>query len=148
MTLPEQAPPRYAPMTWAELRAWEQRGITFRASHRDTSHPGPGGRRAESARADWIVGAAPRRGGTAGAGLLLPERAAGRLRPREISTLKELGLRGAVVGTPGYADAAELRARAEHAFTVRRFNYPDNYRLASRYVSGIERLFHGTGGAS
>jgi peptidoglycan/xylan/chitin deacetylase (PgdA/CDA1 family) len=148
VALPAQAPPRYAPMTWSELRTWEQRGITF--GPHTVTHPilaqVSGAQSRDELAGSWQrLSAEARRPAPI---FCYPNGQVGDFGSREIATLSELGLSGAVVGSPGYADAGEFRAGLEHRFTVRRFNYPDDSGLVSKYVSGLERLLHGTGSPS
>lgn len=148
VALPVRAPPRYAPMTWSELRSWEERGMTFgphTVTHPILSQVSDAQSREELA-GSWQRLSAEAR--TPAPIFCYPNGQAGDFGPREISHLNELGLQGAVVGIPGYADAAEFRAGTQEPFLVRRFNYPDNSREVSRFVSGLERLLHGTGGGS
>jgi peptidoglycan/xylan/chitin deacetylase (PgdA/CDA1 family) len=146
VAIPAEAPARYAPMTWAELRAWEQRGITF--GPHTVTHPILAQVTAEQSR-DELAGSWTRLRAEArrpAPVFCYPNGQPGDFGPREFSTLETLGLAGAVVGSPGYADAAGFRTRADGPFAVRRFSYPGDYRLAAKYASGVERLLHGTGG--
>ncbi len=143
--LPDQAPSRYAPMSWEEVRTWEARGLSFgphTVTHPVLTRVGDAQSRQE------IAGSWERLRTEARSPVPVfcyPNGQVGDFGSREIATLSELKFAGAVVGTPGYADAAEVRSRADQAFAVRRFSCPDDELVTSKYVSGIERLMHGTG---
>jgi len=145
VTLPVQAPSRYAPMSWAELRTWEDRGMTFgphTVNHPILARTGDEQSRQELAGSWDRLRAMARRPTPV---FCYPNGQAGDFGPREIATLRTLGLEGAVVGLPGYAEAGEFREREENPFLVRRFSYPADHRVAALYVSGAERIRHGTG---
>jgi hypothetical protein len=60
--------------------------------------------------------------------------------PREMRTLDELGMLGAVLGVPGYADRASFASRSEGRFEVRRFGYDARLAYNLQVVSGLERF--------
>jgi hypothetical protein len=60
--------------------------------------------------------------------------------PREIATIRELGMAGALVAAPGYATISKFREHPENAFAVRRFSFPDDFHVTAQLVSGIEHL--------
>jgi peptidoglycan/xylan/chitin deacetylase (PgdA/CDA1 family) len=140
VVLPEQAPARYEPMTWSELRSWEERGMRF--GPHTLTHPILARTSDEQSRNE-LTGSWERLKSEARhptAVFCYPNGQVGDFGPREMQILAGLKFQGAVVGTPGYATASALQAHADARFTVRRFNYPDDYRVASQYVTGIERL--------
>ncbi|HTO73077.1 MAG TPA: polysaccharide deacetylase family protein [Gemmatimonadales bacterium] len=145
VALPDQAPAKYAPMSWAELRAWEGRGMSFgphTVTHPVLKRVGDAQSRQEIA-GSWDRLRAEARSPVPV--FCYPNGQVGDFGAREIATLNELRFEGAVVGTPGYADVAEVRAGSDQAFAVRRFSCPEDDLVTSKYVSGIERLMHGTG---
>jgi len=138
VTLPVRAPERYAPMSWEQLRASEGMGMTF--GPHTVTHPILS--RTGDAQARHEVVESWRR---------LTERAAhpvpifcypnGRpadFGPREYAAMRDAGIRGAVVGSPGYAALSAFRAGAEARFNVRRFAYPDSLPHTRQFVSGLE----------
>jgi peptidoglycan/xylan/chitin deacetylase (PgdA/CDA1 family) len=58
---------------------------------------------------------------------------------REIRLLGGMGLAGAVVGEPGYADARTFAKAQTARYTVRRFSCPDDHLKFIQYASGVER---------
>jgi len=143
--LPALAPRRYAPMSWPELRRWEERGLAF--GPHTVSHPVLSRTNDEQSRRE-IAGSWSRLCAMACRPtpvFCYPNGQREDFGPREWSTLQSLGFEGALAATPGYAETAEFRARPENAFAVRRFLLPDDYRMAAKYVSGAERIRYGTG---
>jgi peptidoglycan/xylan/chitin deacetylase (PgdA/CDA1 family) len=144
--LPSQAPPRYAAMTWSELRSWEQRGMTF--GPHTVTHPILSKATDEQSRRElagsWerlqVMATRP------APVFCYPNGQPGDYGAREYATLRDLGLRGAVVGTPGYASTARFHGRTEAPYQVRRFNYPEDSLVVAQYVSGAERLREWAGG--
>src|SRR5262249_54861760 len=59
---------------------------------------------------------------------------------REIATLRQLGLVGAVVGVPGHATGRDFVASKESPFAVRRFSFPMSLPKIVQYASGVERF--------
>jgi hypothetical protein len=59
---------------------------------------------------------------------------------REIRTLRELDMLGAVVGAPGYASKQRFAESEAAPFEVRRFSLPDSLDDLVQLVSGFERL--------
>lgn len=143
---PLQPPDRYAPMSWDELQAWEARGMTFGAH--SVSHPILS-RTSDVQSREEIVGSWNRLRSKARRPVPIfcyPNGGRVDVGPREITTVRELGLEGGVIGPgSGYAEVQEFRATPENPFMVRRFSYPDDYRVVAKYVSGIERILHGRG---
>ena len=137
--LPEAPPAEYAPMTWDQLRAWEQRGMGF--GPHTLTHPilsrtddaqsrreilDSWARLRQEARAPVPVFCYPN-GGWSDFG------------PREIATMKEAGLAGAVVGEWGFADSRAFGgAEPDAAFRVRRIPWTGEAPYTMQYVSGIE----------
>jgi peptidoglycan/xylan/chitin deacetylase (PgdA/CDA1 family) len=117
--LPKTAPARYAPMTWSEITDLERRGFTF--GPHTVNHPNllrvPDQVSKIEITESWNrlctmlqhplpVFAYPN----------------GAYRPREVETLRRLGLLAAVTVNPGYAAVRLETSR----FELPRFPYPDN----------------------
>ncbi len=138
--LPTQAPPQYAPMSWDNARACEKRGMTFGPHSVD---------HLVLARAS--TDRVQREMTESWARLCAEVRQAvpifsypnGRWRDfgsREIGQLRALGLAGAVVGEPGYADVNSFHRNLDGPFKVKRFTFPESLIDLIQYVSGFERL--------
>jgi peptidoglycan/xylan/chitin deacetylase (PgdA/CDA1 family) len=143
--LPINAPPRYEPMTWDELRQWEGKGMNF--GPHTVTHPILARTSDEQSRQE-LIGSWDRLKAMSGRPtpvFCYPNGQTGDFSEREIGTMREMGLAGAVVGTAGYADALEFNERPEDPFLVRRFAYPGDRGIAAQYVTGLERLRYGTG---
>ena len=138
--LPAQAPERYAPMAWSEVRTWEERGFTFgphTVTHPILSRTGDAQSREE------ICGSWDRLREEAGRPLPIfcyPNGQPEDLGDREIGSIRDIGLTGALTTTMGHASASAYRARPENPFLVRRFPYPNDYRVTALFASGAERL--------
>ena len=59
---------------------------------------------------------------------------------REVRTLAEMGLRGAVLGVAGYADRPRYADPSMGPFRVHRFSYDERLAFNVQYASGLERL--------
>lgn len=139
VSLPDAPPPDCAPMTWEQLRACESRGMSF--GPHTVTHPvlaatddvqsqreivDSWARLREEARAPVPVFCYPN-GGWSDFGA------------REIATLREIGLEGAVVGEWGVADARQFAGRdRDGAYRVPRIPFPDALPNLVQYVSGVE----------
>lgn len=138
--LPTQAPPQYAPMSWDDARACEKRGMTFGphgATHLVLARTSAD--RVQREMADsWARLCAEVR--QAVPVFSYPNGLWQDFGPREIGELRALGLAGAVVGEPGYADVDSFRRNVDGPFKVKRFTYPDSLADVIQYVSGLERL--------
>ena len=139
VSVPRAAPPPYAPMTWAQLRASERMGMTF-APHTVT-HPILA--RTDDAQARWeIVESWARLRSEAIdpiAVFAYPNGQPGDFGPREFGILKDAGLRGGVTGVAGFATSRHVRA-PDGAFLVPRFPFPDSVPYLEQQVNGLERL--------
>jgi peptidoglycan/xylan/chitin deacetylase (PgdA/CDA1 family) len=138
--LPQHPPEGYAPMTWDEARAAERAGMTF-GPHTST-HPilskttddcldqeiGDSWRRVQQELANPVPIFCYPNG---------EQRDYGQ---REISVIQRLGLRGAVLSTPGYASPRSFHRSATAPFEVPRFSYPSQLPLVIQVVSGMERV--------
>lgn len=138
--LPRQAPPEYAPMSWDDARAFEKRGMTFgphTVTHSILARTSSDQAQREMADS-WARLCAELR--QAVPVFCYPNGRWQDFGPREIGELRALGLSGAVVGEPGYADVDSFRRDVDGAFKVKRFSYPENLADVIQYVSGLERL--------
>lgn len=138
--IPDEAPPRYAPMTWDQLRQCERRGMTF--GPHTVTHPILS--QVSTEQSKWEITESWRRlceeasrpvpifcypnGGTAD------------YSDREISYLEEIGFLGAVVGSDGFVSADAMGRHRFAAFTTRRFPFPDDMSHLIQWVSGAERM--------
>ncbi len=137
--LPSSPPSRYAPMTWDQLREAERRGMSF--GPHTVTHPVLSQTPDDQSRAElhgsWSR--LQREARTPAPIFCYPNGGWTDFGEREMRTLKELGIAGAVVGETGFADRATLR-KEFGAYRVRRFAFPDRLPLAAQYASGLERL--------
>lgn len=138
--LPAQAPERYAPMAWSDVRSWEARGLTFgphTVTHPILSRTDDAQSRAEI-RGSWdrLRAMASRPTPV----FCYPNGQPEDLGARELDTIRESGLVGALTTTMGHASASVFRARPENPFLVRRFPYPNDSRVTALFASGAERL--------
>lgn len=140
VAIPTAPPPRYAPMTWDELRACEPGGMRF-GPHTDT-HPILARTSDEQSRHEitesWRRLRAEAR--NPAPVFCYPNGQAEDFSDREIRTLREVGLLASVVGTPGYADARVLREDATAPYQVPRYAYAEGLADVRQYVSGLERV--------
>jgi peptidoglycan/xylan/chitin deacetylase (PgdA/CDA1 family) len=138
--LPELAPARYAPMSWDQLRACERSGMTF--GPHTVTHPVLA--RATDEQAEFELVESWRRLREQASSpvpiFCYPNGQEGDFGPREIRLLRQMGLTGAVVGTPGHASVRAFHADADAPFKVRRIAYPGDLPTLVQYVSGFETL--------
>ena len=137
--LPAAVPLAYAPMTWEQARACEQGGMSF--GPHTVTHPilsqtqalQSGIEIAESWRrvSGEVRNPVPI--------FCYPNGQWQDFSSRETAVLQQLGLRGAVVGEPGFADRVRFNKNWEGPFRVRRLAFPENFPILVQYVSGIER---------
>ena len=138
--IPAEAPARYQPMSWADLRHCENLGMTFgphtvthpimsRTSDAQCEHElrESWGRLCAEARLPVPVFCYPN-GQPADFGT------------REATLLRTMGLAGAVVGQAGYADQRAFRRGPEAPYRIRRFSFPDDIPTLVQIASGIEHL--------
>jgi len=140
-------PPRYAPMTWADVSAWESRGVTF-APHTVT-HPILSRADDEQVRRE-IVGSWERLRAMVRRPvpvMCYPNGEPGDQGPREWGILEEAGFEGAITSSTGYASVTEFRERPENRFAVRHFACPEDPAMLAQVVSGADRVLHGSGAA-
>jgi hypothetical protein len=136
--LPDKPPVMYAPMSWTQARECERRGMTF--GPHTVTHPVLSRTTAEQSeweiRESWnrlcaeVENPVPV--------FCYPNGQFTDFGPREIGIFKKLGLSGAVVGVPGFAEP-QSGGDDDWPFKVPRLSYPENLFDLIQYVSGIER---------
>ena len=136
--LAESPPVMYAPMTWDDARACEKRGMTF--GPHTVTHPVLS--RTTSEKAEWEITESWKRLSAEVQNpvpvFCYPNGQFSDFGPREIGIFRKLGLAGAVVGVPGFAEPLSGEDN-DWPFKVRRLSYPENLSCLIQYVSGIER---------
>lgn len=139
--LPSRPPEAYAPMTWDKVREWERRGMNFgphTVTHSILSRADDNQSR-EEIETSWRRLCAEAQQPVPI--FCYPNGRLADFGTREITTLRGLGMLGAVVGTPaGYAECQAFRRGGEAPFTVRRFSYPNSLPHVIQFASGVERL--------
>jgi peptidoglycan/xylan/chitin deacetylase (PgdA/CDA1 family) len=138
--LPSSPPLKYAPMTWDQLRDCERRGITF--GPHSVTHPILASTSDEQSRRELVESwnRLCREASDPVPVFCYPNGEWDDFGDREIKTLDEMGLLGAVTAVRGYVDAAGLQQESQGAFKIRRFGYPDSLPDVIQTVSGLERL--------
>jgi len=138
--LPSSPPRKYAPMTWDQLRNCERRGITF--GPHSVTHPILASTSDEQSRRELVQSWDRLRCEASDPVPVFcyPNGEWGDFGEREMKTLDEMGLLGAVTAVRGYVDAAGLQREPQGAFKIRRFGYPDSLPDVIQTVSGLERL--------
>lgn len=135
--LPSAPPPRYAPMTWGDLRAAERGGMQFGAH--TLTHPVLSRTSDRQAQSE-IVESWSRLRAMASAPVPIfayPNGMADDFGSREIAACRESGLEGSLVSAIGYA---EIDAAPDTPYLLRRFPYIQSGTAALECVSGLERL--------
>jgi peptidoglycan/xylan/chitin deacetylase (PgdA/CDA1 family) len=137
--IPAHAPRKYSPMSWADARRCEASGMSF--GPHTVSHPILA--RASDAQSRFEIKECWRRLQQEIAHpvpiFCYPNGQPGDFGTRETRTLAEVGLRGAVVGSRGYAKGDTIREE-EQRFFVRRFAMPSTRADLIQYVTGLERV--------
>jgi len=138
--LPPRPPLQYAAMSWKQARDLERRGISV--GPHTVSHPILARTTAEQSQREIVQSWERVRTEAAHPVPIFcyPNGQPTDYGLREIAVLRMLGFSGAVVGTTGYALARECSADADGPFRVRRFGYPDDVRVLTQCVSGLERV--------
>lgn len=140
LNLPAAAPRQYQPLSWDEVRSWEKKGMTF--GPHTTTHPvlarATAQQSAEEISGSWqklqaeVVSPVPV--------FCYPNGRWQDFGPREIGTLQRIGMKGAVVGTMGYAVPGRFRASEEAPYKVQRFDIPEDTVALAQLTHGVERL--------
>jgi peptidoglycan/xylan/chitin deacetylase (PgdA/CDA1 family) len=138
--VPVAAPPRYAPMSWDDLRRCETMTMTF--GPHTVTHPVLA--RTSDVQARYEITESWNRL-RCEAKRALPVFCYPNGRPedfsdRETTILADLGFLGAVTGSMGYARAAKSNSGKLERYRVRRFAYPDSVGELLVLVSGAERF--------
>jgi peptidoglycan/xylan/chitin deacetylase (PgdA/CDA1 family) len=138
VTLPDAPPAEYGPMSWADLRRCESGGMSF--GPHTVTHPVLSRATDSQSRQELTVGWQRLSAEAANPVPVFcyPNGQTGDFGPREFDTLASIGMVGAVVGEPGYADVARFHRGPTEPFTVRRFNYNGDLPSIVRVTSGIE----------
>jgi peptidoglycan/xylan/chitin deacetylase (PgdA/CDA1 family) len=140
--LPASPPPKYAPMSWDDVRECEKKGMTF--GPHTVTHPVLSRTTAEQATLEinesWQRLCAEAQHPVPI--FCYPNGQWLDFGPREIEIMMKAGLIGAVVGAPGFADVATFTRDDEQPFKVRRLSFPNTLSDLIQYVSGIERCKH------
>jgi peptidoglycan/xylan/chitin deacetylase (PgdA/CDA1 family) len=138
--VPSTPPAHCAPMSWEQLRDCEKLGMTF--GPHTVTHPVLS--RTDDAIASFeITESWTRLRAEAHRPVPIfcyPNGGWDDFGEREISVLRRLGLAGAVVGEPGYANAQTFQEEDASRFRVQRFGFPDELPHMIQYVSGVERF--------
>ena len=143
--LPVEAPPRYAPMSWAEVKIWERKGMTF--GPHTVTHPILSQTSDVQSRQE-VLGSWERLREMADQPVPVfcyPNGQPADVGSREFHTIREMGLAGALTTSIGYARATEFRSRPENPYFVRRFPYPGDHRVTALFASGADRIRRGAG---
>jgi peptidoglycan/xylan/chitin deacetylase (PgdA/CDA1 family) len=137
--LPSHAPPRFAPLSWDDARDAEKRGMTF--GPHTVTHPVLSS--TPDAQSEFEIAESWKRI-SAEVSRPVPIFCYPSGRPcdfgeREITTIRRLGLKGAVQGQNGETvRAAAFRASETAGFRVPRFPYLDSLPHVMQCVSGVE----------
>jgi peptidoglycan/xylan/chitin deacetylase (PgdA/CDA1 family) len=140
--LSARPPAVYAPMTWSEARKCESTGMTF--GPHTVTHPILA--RTSDAQSKFEIEESWRRLSAEVAHpvpvFCYPNGQPSDFGEREEQTIAGLGLRGAVVGSPGYATGDSIRGQPSR-YRVRRFGMPGDtggFAQVVQFVTGIEML--------
>lgn len=140
VSLPDEAPSRYAPMTWDEARSWEARGMRFGAH--TVTHPVLS--RVDDVLAEHEIAESWARLNqemtNPSTVFCYPNGRYGDFGSREVTILRRLGLTGAVIAEPGYADTRHLAAQASRRYEIPRFSYHEDVSNLVQCVSGLEHV--------
>ncbi len=138
--LPSTPPPRFAPLSWDEARRLEKRGMTF--GPHTVTHPVLSSTSDHQAEFE-IAESWKRLSAQVSNPVPIFCYPSGRPRdfgPREIASIRALGLLGAVTGTPARLRPAEFRTSPVAPYRVPRFGYQDNFLDVLQCISGLEVL--------
>ncbi len=138
--LPDTPPDMYSPMTWDDARNCEKNGMTF--GPHTVTHPILSQLPTQQ-QAVWEISESWRRLCEEVHNpvpiFCYPNGQWPDFGPREIAIFRDIGLSGAVVGEPGFADKPSFNHDQDAPFKVCRFSFPDTRSDLIQYVSGIER---------
>jgi peptidoglycan/xylan/chitin deacetylase (PgdA/CDA1 family) len=137
---PSRPPLGYAPMSWDQARTCEKKGMSF--GPHTVTHPILS-RTSDDKSAAEITSSWQRLSSELCHPVPIFCYPNGRLADfgeREVATMKNLGLIGAVTGVSAYAKAEYFRNSLPFPYRVPRFGYPDNLPQVIQVVSGFERF--------
>ena len=133
-------PPRYAPLSWDQVRTLETRGIKF--GPHGVTHPilsrTTDDRSNEEITGSWS--ALKSRVSRPVPIFAYPNGGPGDFGRREIDTLRRCGFMGAVTTLPGYGSRHHLRASETSRYLIPRFGFPGDPDKACMIGSGFWRL--------
>jgi peptidoglycan/xylan/chitin deacetylase (PgdA/CDA1 family) len=138
--IPRDPPPHCAPMTWDDVRACEDMGMTF--GPHSVTHPLLSRITQDAADHEITESWARVRAEVRSPVPIFcyPNGEWEDFGDREIAVLRRLGFVGAVATAPGYAGAPTFRHGEDNRFRVQRFGFPDDMPHVIQYVSGVERF--------
>jgi peptidoglycan/xylan/chitin deacetylase (PgdA/CDA1 family) len=138
VAVPSHPSIRYAPLTWDEVRECERRGMSF-APH-TISHPILSSTGDEQSMreisASWkrlneeVTDPVPV--------FCYPNGGLGDFGPREVATIKKIGLRAAMAGVPGYVGPDDFKPETDDRYRLRRFALPSQLDGVMQCVTGVE----------
>ena len=138
--VPATPPPRYASMTWDEIRACG-RGVTTFGAHTVT-HPILSRTDDAAARAEIETSWRRLQAETSAVAPVFcyPNGGESDLGAREWRILRALGIAAGVTSRPGYASVAGFHHDADSRFAVPRFPYGGDTTELVQFVNGVERI--------
>jgi peptidoglycan/xylan/chitin deacetylase (PgdA/CDA1 family) len=138
--VPTTPPPRYASMSWDEIRRCGERLTTFGAH--TVSHPILARTDDSAARAEIETSwrRLQRETNAAIPVFCYPNGGPSDLSAREMQILRDVGIAAAVTSQPGYATHGGFTSRADGPYLVPRFSYGDSTTELVQVVSGVERV--------
>lgn len=140
IALPAKAPNRYRPITWEEVRDCEAKGMSFgphSMTHPILSHLDDADSATEI-RGSWqrmqeeLSSPVPI--------FCYPNGREQDFGAREIATLREVGMKGAVTAVPGYVSAKSFNKSHDARYKVPRFEMPADETSLSQLTQGVERF--------
>lgn len=141
VSAPESVPePRYAPLSWKQVRRCESRGASF-APHTLT-HPWLASEPEEGVREE-IEGSWDRLRRQLRDPVpvfAFPYGTRDSFGERDIRLIRNTGMKGAVTTVPRIVDGARRDSPRTHVFTLPRFGFPDNFLDACQITTGILKL--------
>lgn len=140
MELPETCPARFAPISWAEARDLEKRGMTF--GPHTLTHPVLSSASDEQSEREitesWrrlgeeVIRPVPV--------FCYPAGRAGDFGAREIATIRRMGLLGAVSAQPGNVRLSRLGDSPDGWYSVPRHGYQGTQADVLQCITGVEDL--------
>jgi len=138
-TPPSEPPARYGPMTWDQIRSLRPRGMSF-GPHTD-SHPVLS--RLEAAESQREIAASVERLRVEIPSLPIfayPNGDSGSFGPREVATLRSLGLAAAVSTSQRYVTTGDVNGDEPAPFAIPRMAFPKTAAAAMQIVCGLELI--------